>query len=183
MVDSKEIIKKHINWLYIGIYMTVVIIVIVAAYFFFRSPSVDEANGVAAPVYTEKQKIIKATFDDAMVSADQGKYEDGQKALDGLLPGLTADLDRASLYLRKSDLASHYSYLEDAVKFAKQAEEAHPTRMTAIFIASTAESMGDTTTALKYYTVVISRTTELEQKNSPDDFEYYKKKVKDLSKS
>lgn len=163
--------------------MTVVVVVIVAAYFFFRSPNTGDVNGMTVPALTEQQKKIQTTFDDAMVLAEKGKYQDGQKALDAVLAGLSSASNKGDLYLRKSDLASHYSYLEDAVEFAKQAEKAYPTRMTAISIASTADALGDTTTALKYYTVVISRTTELEQKNSPDDFEYYKKKVKDLSKS
>jgi hypothetical protein len=71
--------------------------------------------------------------------------------------------------------------MDDAGTFAQKAETLNPTRLSATIVAMVAERSGDKALALKYYKLVVARTTTQEQQLSPDDYTYYQNKVKELS--
>ncbi len=179
MSNIIKIHNKKFNRLRFGIIIVAVAIIAVAAYFFFRPPS--QQTTLLVPDTAAKQSQDKYTQADSAVA--NGDYDKGQAILTEDLKNKTSDIDRSEVYLQQAVLALNNSRLDDAVTFATKAETLYPTRGTAATLAQIAEKANDKAFALKYYKLTVERTTEQAKQLSPDDFDYYQAKVKELSQS
>ncbi|MBC7943589.1 hypothetical protein H7X68_03780 [Candidatus Saccharibacteria bacterium] len=170
--------NKKLNRLQIGIFISVVTIILVSAFFFFKpqpsTPSGQEPKTIA-------QDESEKKFVEADKAAFDGDYQKGQSILDDALKIKTSDTGRSDIYIQKSTLAFNNAQMQDAVAFAKTAEQLDPTSLSASVLAQAAEQAGDKVLAVKYYKLAAERTTEQEKQLSLDDFEFYQSKVKELS--
>ncbi|MBC7868860.1 hypothetical protein H7X69_01610 [Candidatus Saccharibacteria bacterium] len=177
MANIRKIKNKKLNRLQLGIFISVVAIILVAAFFFFK-PQTSKINPQDSRAVARKESQDK--FIEADKAVTDGDYAKGQAILDDALKNKIANAERSYVYVQKSTLASNSSKTEDSITFAKKAEELDPTRLSATVLAQVAERSGDKVLALKYYELVVARTTEREQRLSPDDFIYFQSKVKEL---
>jgi tetratricopeptide (TPR) repeat protein len=181
---AKNIIKvpkKQLSRLQLGIYISVVVIILVAVYFFFKPYFTDDPwNNVKIP--SAEVEDVSTKYREASKLASNGKYSEGMKVLDDLFATAKTDELKSQIYMRKSNLASDTSRIDDALDFAKKAEDLYPTRLSAATLGRAAEAMLQPQLALKYYKLVIERTTDSERKVDPTINDDYDQKIKDLSK-
>lgn len=179
MAKIIKINNKKFNWLQISIIIVTLTFILVAAFFFFRpQPKLSTVNSQSALKAAQASQDLYIEADKAANLSDYGK---GQSILDDALKIKTNDVDRSVVYGQKSTLASNNSHNYDAMTFAKKSEQLDPTLQTAYVLAQVAEQVGDKPLALKYYKLTVERADASYQHLNPDDFEYFKSKVKELS--
>ena len=181
MVNSINIKNKRFSKMKITIIVCSIAIILAAGFFFYklRQPTASKTsqNSLLTMSKSTQDKYIEAD-----TAAYRGGYDKGQKVLDDALNSKTSNIDRSYVYIQKSTLAFNNSQMADAIKFALKAEELYPSRQTADVLAQTYEQSGDKVLALKYYKLVVQRTTDQEKNLLPTDYQYYKSKVEELSK-
>jgi hypothetical protein len=158
------------------------IIIVVASFFWFFYIRINDNSNNKNPISIfnlseeSKNKIL-----DAEKKANLGDYELGQATLDDVAKSQTSNIERSYVYIKQSVLASNNARYDDAIKYAKLAEDTYQSRLSAINYARVAEKAKNRSLALKYYKLVIERTTEQEKNISIEDYEYYQSKVKEFT--
>lgn len=140
--------------------------------------------GVVAGIilYQQKPKIPKiSTFDLAYNTAvTTGNYARGQQILDDAIKKSTNNQNTANLYLQKATVAINAKHFDDAMQFAKKADNIIPTSTTANMIADAAAAQSNKTLATQWLNTTIQRL----DKNSQGyqmDLEDIQQKIKYLS--
>lgn len=181
MANIIKIHDKKLSKLQIGIIIAITAIILVSVFFIYKyqttTKTVDKKNTISKSAKKLLDRSVKV--DEAVAD---GGYDDGQEVLDEALKSAATNSERSEIYVQKASLALNSSKSDQAIEFANAAEKANPSRLTATMLAIIAEQVGDKTLSLKYYRLVVERTTEQEKKLAPDEYEYYQAKVAELSK-
>lgn len=100
------------------------------------------------------------TVEEASQIATNGNYAAGQKVLDDDFAGKTDETSTVDYYVDKAILAVNNKYYDEALGFAKQANDIAKSRLTSRILAQIAEAKGDKAKAIEYYQLTISRYSE-----------------------
>lgn len=172
--------KKRPNRLWVGIIIATVIIIAIAGFLFLKYRTNLFPSSLATSIFTVSDSS-KAKFAEADKATSVGDYTGAQVILDSVAKDQTDIANRSYVYIQKSILALNDSNIEDAINFANMAETLYPSRLSAVVSAQAAEKANDKQSALKFYKLVIERTTDQEKNLSIDDYNYYESKVKEFS--
>lgn len=117
------------------------------------------------------------------IAYGRGSIDEAQAVLtEGAEAAQGNDEAQADFYLRKAELALNANELEDALEFAEQAEQLHPTVSSAALAGLAAQFLGENEKAIDYYTSAADRTPEeLKDQNSfGSDYGSYLSKIEAL---
>lgn len=100
------------------------------------------------------------TVEKASQIAANGNYAAGQKVIDDDFAGKTDETSTVDYYVDKAILAVNNKYYDEALGFAKQADDIAKSRLTSRLLAQIAEEKGDKVKAIEYYQLTINRYPE-----------------------
>ncbi len=110
-------------------------------------------------------------------------YSADQAALDKDIQSAPDDAAKATLYLRKADVALvNKGFTDEALGYAQKAEELSPSIQSAFELATIYQGMNKKTEAIKYYTLYLSRMTPEYKQAHPGDYEHYQQVLQELQK-
>ncbi len=110
-------------------------------------------------------------------------YSGDQAALDKDIQNAPDDAAKATLYLRKADVALvNKGFTDEALGYAQKAEELSPSIQSAFELATIYQGMNKKTEAIKYYTLYLSRMTPEYKQTHPGDYEHYQQVLQELQK-
>lgn len=167
--SKKRLFAKKISHRKIIIIIVLIIVILgsVAAYLiysgFFNNKKSTTLDNTTSATVKSADLTTKAT---AVVS--NSGYNAGQAYLDKVLDTSSSSNDKAAVYLSKASLASNNSsstkdnsdMANAAVQYSIKADEISPSADTALAAASYSERQKNYETAIKYYKLYLSRTSD-----------------------
>lgn len=166
---------------FIGVSIFVVVLLISLAYYFVFINKKNTDSTKTEEVISKSEERQK-NYDSANSIAKGGDYEKAQKQLDSSLSMQKTAEDRSEVYSQKAVLALDNNKKEDALSYAKKAEESYKSQASANIVAQIAEATGDKALALTYFKLALERMTNDQKQYFPDEIKYYQQKIEELQK-
>lgn len=147
--------RKRIFFIIAGIVVLAGLAVLWARLYGPLRPVEDTAPDIEKSAATIQK--AQQVSDEWSIANNETDYTKGEAELQKKLTDSTTNERRAGVYLQLAALAINNDNPNDALKYAQDAENAHPTDLTAQMLGDANASKGDKVAAEKYYNLAIQR--------------------------
>lgn len=179
IIDTSETSKSGVLWRKPSVMLALVVLAVIVAGAIWTISQKQAFFWQGKPSASQNKDNKPPDYNSLVVGIDKNNYSEAIRELEAQLAGAKDDKARAALYVQMSSLALKTQAYDDALEFAKKAEQLYTTPSTTAVVAKCAEAKGDKELAITYYKKAIAGLNP-NTENGQGDIEIYTAAIKKL---